>query len=266
VSLKALLARALLFLFLAVLAFAMWIFVARDEQKQSLASFVAQYVPPLREVLKQKTPGNLSQELKNAGFRLGQAVLLRIYKQESELEVWLERDTQYVLFKTYPICKWSGQLGPKLKEGDGQSPEGFYVVTAKQLNPNSHYHLAMNIGFPNAFDQSLSRTGSALMIHGSCVSIGCYAMTDAGVEDIYVLVEKALSAVQTSVPVHIFPFRMTDENLAAHVSDPSAGFWKNLAEGDALFQSTKRAPQVWGCGGRYYFENAPQDCESVRGW
>jgi murein L,D-transpeptidase YafK len=258
--------RSLLFLLLVGLAVSAWLYFAKDEHRQSIASHVARFVPPLREVLKQQATGNLDQELQKAGFKLGQAVLLRIYKQESELEVWLERGSQFVFFKTYPICKWSGQLGPKLREGDGQSPEGFYVVTANQLNPNSRYHLAMNIGFPNAFDQSLSRTGSALMIHGSCVSIGCYAMTDAGVEDIYVMVEKALSATQKSVPVHIFPFRMTSENLAAHISHPWAVFWKNLAEGDAQFQRTKIAAQVWACGGRYYFDAAPENCETVRGW
>lgn len=255
-----------MFLLFLGLALSTWLYFAPEDQKQSMASFLARIVPPLRTGLKQKATGNLNQELQQAGFELGQPVLLRIYKQESELEVWIAKSSQHVLFKTYPICKWSGQLGPKLTEGDGQSPEGFYEITAKQLNPHSRYHLAMNIGFPNAFDQSLSRTGSALMIHGSCVSIGCYAMTDAGVEEIYLLVEKALSKPQSSVPVHIFPFRMTKENLRAQSSHTWAEFWENLAEGDQLFQTTKTAPKVWSCAGRYHFDEAPQNCESVRGW
>lgn len=243
-----------------------WYVLAPQDQKQSVASVVARYVPPLRGVLQQQSAGNLKADLQRAGLTLGQPVLLRLFKQESELEVWLKRDTEFVLFKTYPICKWSGELGPKLKEGDGQSPEGFYEVTAKQLNPNSRYHLAMNIGFPNAFDQSLSRTGSALMIHGSCVSIGCFAMTDAGIEDIYALVEQALLNSQKSIPVHIFPFHMTAEKLRAHASHPSIGFWENLADGYVRFQATKRPSKIMACDGRYYFDDAPDNCETVRGW
>jgi murein L,D-transpeptidase YafK len=236
------------------------------QQKQSAASFVSRFLPPLRSILGQKSSGSLNSQLQQAGFVLGQSVLLRIYKQESELEVWLMRKSKFEMFNTYPICKWSGQLGPKLSEGDGQSPEGFYEVAASQLNPNSRYHLAFNIGFPNAFDLSKSRTGSALMVHGSCVSIGCYAMTDSGIEDIYVLVEEALLAQQSSVPIHIFPFRMTQENLNLHATSPWAEFWSNLAEGDAMFQRTQHAPKVSACGGRYYFDTAPENCERVKAW
>jgi murein L,D-transpeptidase YafK len=247
----------------ASLAFVLF---ASHEQKQSVASLVSQYVPPLRSILDQKSSAPLDATLRQAGFTLGQPAILRIFKQESELEVWIKRGENFELFQTYPICKWSGQLGPKLKEGDGQSPEGFYEVTEKQLNPNSRYHLAMNIGFPNAFDIAQSRTGSALMIHGSCVSVGCFAMTDAGIEDIYAIVEQALSAGQKSIPVHIFPFRMTDLNLTANAASPWISYWNNLAEGDILFQKTRKAPDVWTCGGRYHFDKAPANCEKVVGW
>jgi murein L,D-transpeptidase YafK len=261
------LARGASFLLLFVLCgIAVFAFFASREQKQSLASLSSRLIPQLRPLFGQKSSGTLMSDLKRAGFSIGQPVLLRIFKQESELEVWMMRNGTYDHFKTYPICKWSGQLGPKLKEGDGQSPEGFYEVSLKQLNPNSRYHLAMNVGFPNVFDQSQSRTGSALMIHGSCVSIGCYAMTDAGIEDIYTLVEKALLAKQPTTPVHIFPFRMTVENLRAQSASPWLPFWTNLAEGDALFQMTKRAPTVLACNSRYYFDTAPQQCEKITGW
>jgi murein L,D-transpeptidase YafK len=259
--------RALFFVGLmgVTLAFCFAFFMSH-EQKQSVASLASQYAPQLRSVLGQKSSVPVETSLRLAGFQLGQPVLLRIFKQESELEIWLKREETFELFKTYPICRWSGQLGPKLMEGDGQSPEGFYEITLKQLNPNSQYHLAMNIGFPNAFDVSQSRTGSALMIHGSCVSIGCYAMTDAGIEDIYTLVEKALAANQKSISVHIFPFRMTKENLTAQASSPWISYWKNLAEGDILFQNTKRQASVSACRGRYYFDDAPKNCERVVGW
>ncbi len=254
------------FFLLTILIVTAWFGFAPQEQKQSVASVLARQVPALRGILRQQSPGTLLQELQTSGFKLGQPVLIRIYKQESELEVWLQRDTKFEIFKTFPICKWSGELGPKLKEGDGQAPEGFYEVTAKQLNPNSKYYLAFNIGFPNAFDQSMSRTGSALMVHGSCVSIGCFAMTDAGIEDIYAVVEKALLTNQKSIPIHIFPFRMTEENLSARASHSAIGFWKNLAEGDARFQLTKLPPKIMACNGRYYFDTAPNNCEIVRGW
>lgn len=254
------------FFLLGLLASTLWFYFSSHEQKQSVASVVTRFVPALRPVLLQQSTGTLQSELQKAGFALGQPVLLRLYKQESELEIWMMRNATFEYFKTFPICKWSGQLGPKLREGDGQSPEGFYEISSKQLNPNSRYHLAMNIGFPNAFDASESRTGSAIMIHGSCVSIGCYAMTDAGIEDIYKLVEKALTNQQSSIPIHIFPFRMTSENLAAQAQNPFITFWENLAEGDAIFQRTKRAVQASACGGRYYFENPPAQCEKVRAW
>lgn len=243
-----------------------WLYVGNSGYQQAIASSASRYIPALRQPLGQAPSGNLKSELQHAGFKLGQPVLLRIYKQESELEVWLLHGNRYLRFKSYPICKWSGQLGPKLKEGDGQSPEGFYEVAARQLNPNSRYYLAMNIGFPNAFDAAQSRTGSALMIHGSCVSIGCYAMTDAGIDDIYKLVEKALLNNQPSVPVHIFPFRMTEENLKLHANSPWSNFWKNLAEGDILFQKSGRAPEVYACDGRYFYDEAPEDCERVKSW
>ncbi len=243
-----------------------WFFYGRSEYQETAASMTSRYIPALRHPLGQASSGTLNGELQQAGFTLGQPVLLRLYKQESELEVWLMRGGKFEHFKSYPICKWSGQLGPKLKEGDGQSPEGFYEVSTPQLNPNSRYFLAMNIGFPNAFDRSELRTGSALMIHGSCVSIGCYAMTDAGIDDIYKLVEAALTKNQLSVPIHIFPFRMSTENLKLHATSPWINFWNNLAEGDNLFQRTGLAPRVSACGGRYYFDQAPESCERVKSW
>lgn len=135
------------------------------------------------------------------------------------------RGERYALFDSYPICAFSGGPGPKLAEGDGQSPEGFYEVGRRQLNPDSAYHLAFDLGFPNALDRMLGRTGSYLMVHGSCVSIGCYAMTDHGITEIYGLVAAALEAGQPGVPVHVFPFRMTPSAMAAAADSTWAAFW-----------------------------------------
>jgi murein L,D-transpeptidase YafK len=159
-----------------------------------------------------QTP-RLNADLAPLGARVGAPVFLRVFKEEAELELWIDTPDGMHLFQTYPICRFSGQLGPKLREGDRQAPEGVYRVTKNSLNPNSSYHLSFNLGFPNAFDRAHGRTGSFLMIHGDCRSIGCYAMTDPGIEQIYVLVEAALRAGQPRVDVHAFPFRMTDQRM-----------------------------------------------------
>ena len=183
----------------------------------------------------------------------GAPIFLRIFKEESELEVWFQRGDRFEFAKTYPICSWSGTLGPKLAEGDGQSPEGFYFVPPKMMNPNSDYHLAFNIGFPNAYDRAHGRTGSFLMVHGSCVSIGCYAMTDAGIEEIYEVAEAAHGGGQTYFRVHIFPFRMTPENMKRHQDDPWRPFWENLQEGYDHFETKRVPPNVTVVNKRYQF-------------
>ncbi|MBC6983085.1 murein L,D-transpeptidase family protein [Caulobacter sp. 17J80-11] len=207
----------------------------------------------------------LPERLAAGGFRRGQPVFLRILKQEGRLELWMRRADGWRQFESYRICARSGGLGPKLKEGDGQAPEGFYLVGPKQLNPHSAYHLAFNLGFPNAYDAGQGRTGSALMVHGACASAGCFAMTDGQVEEIYGLVEAALREGQAGVPVHVFPFAMTPENLARHRSDRSAAFWANLSEGWALFEATGAPPTAYACRGRYGFAPNP-GCTPVRPW
>jgi murein L,D-transpeptidase YafK len=169
----------------------------------------------------------------------GAPVFIRIFKEESQLELWLKGKQGWQLLDIYPVCRWSGTLGPKLREGDGQAPEGFYQVTRDRLNPNSNYHLAMNIGYPNAHDRSLGRTGSFIMIHGACVSIGCFAMTDAGIDDIYGYAEKALETGQAAIDVHIFPFRMTDENMRRHGESQWLAFWTGLRPAYEAFEKSR---------------------------
>jgi murein L,D-transpeptidase YafK len=203
-----------------------------------------------------RTAKKLEPLLNRKGLRLGSPVFLRIFKEEGTLEVWLQKRRKFKLFKSYPICYFSGNLGPKLREGDGQSPEGFYSVPASALNPNSRYHLAFNLGFPNEFDRAHDRTGSFLMVHGDCVSIGCYAMTDPGIEEIYTLVEAALRNGQSSFQVHSFPFRMTRRNLARHRSSEWWDFWSNLQEGYDLFEQDRVPPEVRVRDRRYIFTPA----------
>ncbi len=168
-------------------------------------------------------------------------IFIRIYKEESELEVWKLKDGRFQHFRTYPVCAWSGGLGPKLRVGDKQTPEGFYTVSHGQMNPNSHYHLAFNIGFPNAYDSANGRTGSAVMVHGDCKSAGCFAMTDARIEEIYALARKAFDGGQSYFHVHIMPFRMTAANLASHRDSPWYPFWLRLKEGYELIRSHGQA-------------------------
>ncbi|MEM7224818.1 MAG: murein L,D-transpeptidase family protein [Pseudomonadota bacterium] len=192
----------------------------------------------------------------DAKLSRGSPVYIRIFKQESELELWMKRQGAWKLFETFPICTWSGDLGPKLREGDRQSPEGFYSVTKGRLNPNSSYHLAFNLGFPNLYDRKYRRTGSFLMVHGGCASIGCYAMTDPGIEVIYRLVEAALMAGQDRVPVHIFPFRMTDDKLKQNENRRWAGFWQELKPAYDLFEKSGRVPSVTVVGKSYVVSRA----------
>jgi len=193
----------------------------------------------------------IDNALAQKGLSFGSSIYIRIFKEEAELEVWLQHGTRYDLFKTYPICAMSGTLGPKLREGDAQSPEGFYSVTRPKLNPASNYHLAFDIGYPNAYDRSQGRTGSFIMVHGNCVSIGCFAMTDEGIEEIYSLADAALAKGQTSFAVHVFPFRMTDEKTRRHASSTWAQFWSDLKVGYDAFEAKHVPPSVGVSGGRY---------------
>jgi murein L,D-transpeptidase YafK len=186
----------------------------------------------------------VKERLTDLSAKVGDPLLIRIFKSESLLEVWIRSGAEYKHLKNYFICAYSGGLGPKLKEGDKQSPEGFYTVKKHQLNPKSKFHLSFNLGYPNAYDQAHKRTGSFLMVHGNCVSIGCYAMTDEKIEEIYALVKGALAKGQKSVPVHAFPFKMTEENMAVYADSDWYDFWVNLKEGYDYFEVEKLPPSI----------------------
>lgn len=195
-----------------------------------------------------------SARLDRHGVEEGAPVFIRIFKQESELELWLHDGKSFVLFATYPVCYWSGPLGPKLMEGDGRSPEGFYTVASSQLNPNSRWYRSFNLGFPNNFDRSHGRTGSYLMVHGGCASIGCYAMTNPVMGEIWRLVTAALKNGQERFSVHAFPFRMTRENLDWYADPQWDAFWADMKKGHDLFERTRVPPRVSVCNRRYAVE------------
>jgi murein L,D-transpeptidase YafK len=182
-------------------------------------------------------------------------ILVRVFKQESEFEVWKQdRTGRFALLKTYPICRWSGELGPKVKEGDRQAPEGFYTITPGQMNPNSQFYLAFDLGYPNAFDRAHGRTGAHLMVHGDCSSRGCYSMTDEQIQEIYALGREAFFGGQRAFQVQAYPFRMTPENFAKHRNSPHMAFWKMLKRGNDHFETTKLEPKVNVCEKRYVFD------------
>jgi murein L,D-transpeptidase YafK len=182
-------------------------------------------------------------------------ILLRVFKEESELEVWKQDNTgRFQLLKIYPICRWSGDLGPKLHEGDRQTPEGFYTITPELMNPNSNYYLAINTGFPNSFDKANDRDGNFLMIHGDCSSSGCYAMTDEQMDEVYSLARESLLGSRPSFQIQAYPFRMTPANLARHRTSPHIAFWKMLKIGNDHFEVTHLEPKVDVCNRRYVFD------------
>ncbi len=196
------------------------------------------------------------------GMSKNDPILVRLYKKESELEVWKRAsDGRYAMLKSFPICRWSGQLGPKRREGDRQAPEGFYTINPSQLNPNSAYYLSFDTGYPNAYDRAHNGTGSALMVHGSCSSRGCYAMTDEGISEVYALAREAISSGQRGFQFQAYPFRMTAENLARYRADPNMPFWKNLKDGSDHFELTGHEPRVAVCGGRYAFDTVGMTCK-----
>jgi len=195
---------------------------------------------------------DLARDMADAGFALGDRLYIQLTKYPAELTVYVETDGgTYAPFRTWPICTYSGGLGPKRKQGDGKSPEGFYAVRPGAMNPASSYHLSFNLGYPNRYDRAQGYTGDYLMVHGRCVSIGCYAMTDDVIEQIWTLMDAAYQAGQSSVPVHIFPFRMTPEAMQIASGHPESAFWNQLAPAWQAFEESGKVPGVTVRGGKY---------------
>ncbi|HXF53751.1 MAG TPA: murein L,D-transpeptidase family protein [Hyphomicrobiaceae bacterium] len=196
----------------------------------------------------------LDARLEHKGLKLGAPLFIRIFKAESELEVWLRQGERFVLLDSYPICHWSGSIGPKLSEGDMQTPEGFYTVGLRQLHHSGRWPRSLNLGYPNTYDRAMLRTGSYILLHGGCSSSGCFAMTDPVMDEIYKLARAALRAGQRQVHVHVFPFRMTEDNLAAHAAAPWIEFWRELKPGYDAFAATGLPPRISVCQRHYVVE------------
>lgn len=193
----------------------------------------------------------LQKDLSEQKFDSKYRIYIRIIKQLDLLEVWAKKGNTYQIFKRYNVCYYSGGLGTKVTNGDKKSPEGFYTVGPKQLNPVSNYHLALNIGYPNKLEKLKGYTGDAIMIHGNCASIGCYAMTDPVIEEVYTMAYKAFEAGQTNINVDIFPFRMTDAHMKEFEKSPYMPFWKTLKPGYDLFEKN-HIPPVAGIKNKQY--------------
>src|ERR1700686_2878749 len=203
----------------------------------------------------QPVPAKLIADMTAKDMDLQSPMLVRLFKQEAELEVWKQdRSGRFALLKTYPICRWSGDLGPKVREGDRQAPEGFYSISPGQMNPKSAYYLSFNTGYPNAFDKALGRSGSQLMVHGDCSSRGCYAMTDEQISEIYSLGRESFFGGQTAFQLQAYPFRMTPVNMAKHRNNPNMPFWRMIKEGYDHVEVTRQEPKVDFCEKKYVFD------------
>ena len=210
-------------------------------------------------------PSNMLALMKEKGTDAHKPILIRAFKKEAELEIWKQQaDGQYTLLKTYPMCRWSGQLGPKVKEGDRQVPEGFYTITPGQMNPNSAYYLSFNVGYPNAYDRAHGYSGGSIMVHGACSSAGCFSMTDEQIAEIYAIAREAFGGGQRAIQMQSLPFRMNADNLAKHRFDPNIRFWKDLKEGSDQFEVSKQETKVSICARRYVFGQTAADGRVVR--
>ena len=201
---------------------------------------------PMAQIL-----ADIRRRLAEKGMAAGSPIMIRIFKAEAELELWMRKGDRFELLTVYPICYWSGALGPKQTEGDKQAPEGFYSIGARQMHHKGRWPASMDVGYPNAFDRAHGRTGSYILVHGGCTSIGCYAMTNPAMDEIYLIGNAAIEMGQKRFQVHVFPFRPTGENLAAHKDSEWYGFWSELKQAYDVFERTRIPPRVSVCRGKY---------------
>lgn len=174
-------------------------------------------------------------------------ILFVAYKAESELDLYVKspENSTYKKLKTYSICAKSGNLGPKLKQGDQQVPEGFYHID--RFNPVSSYYLSLGINYPNKADKVKSKVknlGGDIFIHGNCVTIGCLPMTDENIKEIFLYAVYAKNNGQQEIPVYIFPFNMNSKNCTHYrkknkTNSELLDFWNNLKLGWDNFDKNK---------------------------
>ena len=204
------------------------------------------------ETLLSSSEAGLKERLKAIGYEGKIRLYVRIFKEEKTLEIWMQSKGIYKLYKSFEVCNYSGKLGPKVVEGDKQAPEGFYHVPAEDVLWSSRkWPRALNLSFPNGFDALKKRTGSYLLIHGGCSSEGCYALKNGPMSILYDLVSIALKSGQTILPIHIFPFRLTDKNWARHLPQNAGkkwgAFWKGMQPAYDGFQSNRTIPSIFVC-------------------
>jgi murein L,D-transpeptidase YafK len=193
----------------------------------------------------------LKKELEGIQIPLNELnIFIRAFKKEKQLEIWVKKksDTTYQYFKTYNFCSLSGTVGPKRKQGDGQTPEGIYHID--RFNPQSNFYLSLGINYPNASDKILvsSNPGGDIFIHGSCVTIGCIPITDEYIKELYLLCVEARNNGQLKIPVYLFPMHLTPENLQLlqkrDVNESVKKLWTNLKEVFDYFECYKKVPPV----------------------
>ena len=185
-------------------------------------------------------------------------ILFVAYKDLDRLDLFAKSTAQeqYKLIQQYPICARSGKLGPKKAEGDKQVPEGFYTIN--RFNPKSKFYLSLGVNYPNAFDLAHNYTGSDIFIHGKCETVGCLPMTDDLMKEIYLYALWAKDSGQQNIPVYIFPFEMTEENMLIYkpqVNDDTFSFWQNIQQGYLLFQESKKEVTFEVIDRKYHFAN-----------
>ena len=197
-------------------------------------------------------PQTLVAQSERAGAKASSPVLIRIFKQSNELELWrMIDDGSYALVKTYNICAYSGELGPKKKQGDRQAPEGFYAIGASQMNYNSIRYLATDTGYPNVYDRINGYTGTSIMIHGGCDSSGCFAIEDQPVQEVFTAIRDSLKAGQKHVQVQIYPFRLNALNMFFNKDNKNIDFWRQLKAGYDKFESDRRELKITVVNKRY---------------
>ncbi len=202
--------------------------------------------------------------MQKAGVAQNSQILIRTYKKEAEFEIWkMKPDGRYALLRTFPMCRWSGQLGPKVREGDRQVPEGFYRITPGQMNPTSAYYLSFNVGYPNAYDRAWGHAGGSIFVHGACSSAGCFSMTDAQIDQIYAVAREAFNGGQQAIQMQSYPFHMTPENMAKYRADPNIAFWRQLKEGADNFEIAKQDVSVGVCARHYVFNVTARNLDPV---
>lgn len=246
--------KILLFLGLSAFVTALLVFIINSTNAQNLDNSDKDGAKRFVAVKKRVTP-HLKELFKERELQWGSPIFIRAFKKERQLELWVKKGDSFVLLNSYFIAGTSGELGPKLRQGDGQIPEGFYFVTPHQMNPRSKFHLSFNIGYPNQYDRAYNRTGNFIMVHGSNVSVGCMAMTNRKIEEIYTLADAAFEGGQKFFRVHIFPFKMTATAMQQNSRNSWQPFWQELKIGYQIFENSKLPPNVTVKDKTYQFEN-----------